>query len=308
MTTLLARLLRPWRAIAPLPFQGMPLPALDGPLALDGGIHADQDVRLFQWFNQEHGPVSSSRDDLRGIHARGDLWALEAGRRLASALTITRHASEIDIRELAGFGASRSDLRNLATIEAMHQADGRPTPASTAAADALARQVVDRHRGQLDIDLFPQQGRMWLSNEDGSHRMAAAIVAARRLGTGIRVPARIRTYLLDGEAIAAAARDHGIFVVAPGPHLAELRLHAGQDERFTLAQPRFTSEWPPTLLLTQHPAGRIPGALGRMVDALLDQGAAEPLSTFLRRHVPALSLDPMSHVCAPSPFASPSPT
>ena len=307
VTTLLAKLLSPWLANAKAqPFQGAELPVFNPELPPDlfGGIHSGQDLRLFQWFNHELGPVCPTRDDLRSIQMRGDLWALDAGRQLASALSINTYAADIDIRDLAGFGFSRSDLPKFSTIEAMHCADGRPTPDTAAAVAALAGSVVDRHFGQLAIDLFPQQGRMWLGIEDGSHRMAAAITGARQLRIEVRVPAEIRAYTLDGDAIAAVERSHGIFVVAPGSHLAELRLHAQAGERFTLVKPRFNGDWPPPLLLTQRPAGRIPGMLGCMVDTLLDPGAAEPLSAFLRRHVPALT-DSMTHACAPSPSDSP---
>lgn len=304
MTTLLAKLLSPWLANAKAqPFQGAELPVFNPELPPDlfGGIHSGQDLRLFQWFNHELGPVCPTRDDLRSIQMRGDLWALDAGRQLASALSINTYAADIDIRDLAGFGFSRSDLPKFSTIEAMHCADGRPTPDTAAAVAALAGAVVDRHLGQLVIDLFPQQGRMWLGSEDGSHRMAAAITGARQLGIDVRAPAEIRAYTLDGDIIAAAERNYGIFVAAPGSYLTELRLHAQAGERFTLVRPRFYGDWPPALLLTERPAGRIPGALGRMVDHLLERGAAEPLSAFLCRHVPALT-DSMRHDALPAAF------
>lgn len=300
MDGLLKGLMKAWGRIAPPTFSGVELPRLDDGALGKVGIDASRDMQVMRWFEREHGPVSWDPNGKFGILARGDDWAFAAGKYLANALSVTEHERQFDIRNLTGFSASRSNLHVFDSIEAMHRGCGRPTPKSLDDASALVNQVVVDHRGHLDIYHLPQHDRYWFSNYGGSHRMAAAVTVARQLGVAILVPATIKRYELNIEAIECETREFGAFVVAPGAYLNHVRLQAGEGERFTLVKPFLGQPWPPTLMLTERPLGRIPGTLGRMVDVMLKEGAAQPLSAFLRSQVPTLK-----HEAETIPMAGP---
>lgn len=125
----------------------------------------------------------------------------------------------LDLREIDGFAASKSDLHEYRTVEEFAE---RRCPDWIADVSHAQLQKLLSH-GEIRVlhaehhnDHFSQygwDGRMFLSNAGGSHHAAAAQHVAKRLSADVPLQAPLRVYTLNEAALGTLTGQYEMFAV-----------------------------------------------------------------------------------------------
>ncbi|TAL63593.1 MAG: hypothetical protein EPN79_15665 [Burkholderiaceae bacterium] len=182
---------------------------------------------IVKW--HELGRVSPlDRPGLPANHVRG--WARDSDGRLQSTCqrvdALGRLASlreqtgwHCDIRDIAGFSASKSDLDRTATMDDFARAFCPryiEDVSETGLRKNLAHSEIRILHSANSADHFVSyawDGRLMLANGGGSHHLAAACYIARRTKTAVPVAGTLYEYKLDPTAINALRGSYEILLV-----------------------------------------------------------------------------------------------
>lgn len=134
----------------------------------------------------------------------------------------------VDITAIDGFGASKEDLRLFSSIEEMATRTCKGL-IKDVSVDGLARCLKHTGIGLIhkpktttdDFFTYAWDGRLWLSNTDGSHHTAAAQYIASRLKEPVPLTGRLRTYEINGTALRSLFSDYEVFAVGTSDPMAE---------------------------------------------------------------------------------------
>lgn len=124
-----------------------------------------------------------------------------------------------DIQDVDGFAASKSELRDFKTTDAMVRRNSKPmiTPVTREKLEENLRWDEIRIISREDHDSFATwewDGRVFLINSGGSHHFAAAKLIAREIGVEVPLSGRYRVYGINQIALASLRRDFDIFVMS----------------------------------------------------------------------------------------------
>ena len=124
-----------------------------------------------------------------------------------------------DIQDVDGFAASKSELRDFKTTDAMVRRNSKPmiTPVTREKLDENLRWDEIRIISREDHDSFATwewDGRVFLINSGGSHHFAAAKLIAREIGVEVPLSGRYRIYGINQIALASLRRDFDMFVMS----------------------------------------------------------------------------------------------
>lgn len=134
----------------------------------------------------------------------------------------------VDITAIDGFGASKEDLRLFSSIEEMATSTCKGL-IKDVSVEGLARCLSHTGIGLIhnpkkttdDFFTYAWDGRLWLSNTDGSHHTAAAQYIARRLKELVPLTGRLRTYEISGTALQSLFSDYEVFAMGVSDSFAE---------------------------------------------------------------------------------------
>ncbi len=180
--------------------------------------HGWKDESAHLWPRRKSGEVIGWRPGPEGY--RQHLLHLDALEHLTCERVVDGWTC--DIGDIAGLGASKSPLSEYDTLDAMIQAR-RPELVSSGdpasiyhllTHDGLRILDLEENRREKDRFLLHRwDGRVFLSNLDGSHHFAAARCLARRFG--VRVPLRGRLYCrwIDAQAVEALVSEYALFAI-----------------------------------------------------------------------------------------------
>lgn len=134
----------------------------------------------------------------------------------------------VDITAIDGFGASKEDLRLFSSIDEMAMKTCKNL-IKDVSLEGLARCLAHTgirliHKPKTTSDDFftyAWDGRLWLSNTDGSHHTAAAQYIANRLKESVPLTGRLRTYEINGDALRSLFSDYEVFAVGASDPFAE---------------------------------------------------------------------------------------
>ena len=169
----------------------------------------------FEWPRRAPG-------ELRGWSKRRDVYASQLLRmpEMASIGAIYVHSKHtVDLREIDGFAASKSDLHEHRTVEEFAE---RRCPDWIADVSHAQLQKMLSHdeirvlHAEHHTDHFSQygwDGRVFLSNAGGSHHTAAAQYVAKRLQADVPLHAPLRVYTLNEGAVCALIDRYELFSV-----------------------------------------------------------------------------------------------
>lgn len=125
---------------------------------------------------------------------------------------------QCDIRDIVGFSASKSPLKQFSNTDDMIRSQ-RPdwlevsqenlaNLLSHAGIRILHQKATTEHFARYAWD-----GRLWLCNEDGSHHVAAAKYVARMLDERVPMTGKLVTHALNGDAVTALRRTYDILAM-----------------------------------------------------------------------------------------------
>lgn len=140
--------------------------------------------------------------------------------RIGSEMQIERW--RCDIQQVDGFAASKSELKEFATMDDMVERN------STELIDKISPEKLAKNLawpeiriiGHVDHDYFATwawDGRVFLMNSGGSHHFAAAKYIAARLEQPVELTGTYKIYGLSEQAITELRREYGIFVLSHEP-------------------------------------------------------------------------------------------
>lgn len=168
----------------------------------------------------------------------------------------------VDLAAIDGFGASKSDLYTFSSTDEMVESNSTEmiseiTPQGLASNLAHSEiRIIHQPESNDYFARFLWDGRLWLINDGGSHHTAAAKYIAARLGQPVNLKGALRTYSLNGHAIASLCRDFEMFVVNDDePSVANAFFEAMQSFRATWlwhALPRPYHEGTKAILLPRN--------------------------------------------------------
>lgn len=125
-----------------------------------------------------------------------------------------------DITEVHGFSASKSELRNFKSTDAMVEAN------SSDMIDEISHEKLANNLAHREIRIIHCSGtsdhftrylwddRLFLMNSGGSHHFAAAKYIAARLPETVALHGKLYIYSLNAVAIASLRRDFEMFVIS----------------------------------------------------------------------------------------------
>lgn len=124
-----------------------------------------------------------------------------------------------DISDVHGFSASKSKLRDFASMDEMVETNSR------AMIDEITQEKLAKNLAHSEIRIVHSpgsdhfcrhlwDGRLFLMNSGGSHHFAAAKYIAARLPQSVALRGKLRTYSLNPLAIASLRRDYEMFVIS----------------------------------------------------------------------------------------------
>lgn len=129
---------------------------------------------------------------------------------------------ECDIQDVTGLAASKSKLEDFDTLDRMVETNSR-SMIEPITADKLRENLAWGEIGILHdypSDFFEchlWDGRVFLINSGGSHHFAAARYIAARIGAPVLLRGKLRTYAINGMAVASLQRDYEMFVMTDVP-------------------------------------------------------------------------------------------
>jgi hypothetical protein len=124
-----------------------------------------------------------------------------------------------EIQDVKGLGASKSDLREFDSLDAMVQRNSPEmideiTPAKLQANLAHGEIRIIHQANTSDCFIrHDWDGRVFLSNSGGSHHFAAARLIARLLGQQVPLRGRLYQRGVNAAPVAALTRDYKMFIV-----------------------------------------------------------------------------------------------
>ena len=170
------------------------------------------------WPRRRLGELSGWRDHGSGHYSSFTLYRPEYAD--IGQCTIT-HDWSCDISEVHGFAASKSELREFSSTDAMVERNSRDMIDTIAEAKLTENLAHDEiriiHAPAGGGDYFERNawdaGRVFLINGGGSHHFAAAKYIATRLQRRVPLRGRLNSYSLNSGAVASLCRDFDMFVV-----------------------------------------------------------------------------------------------
>lgn len=125
---------------------------------------------------------------------------------------------ELDICEVDGLYASKSDLTTFQTLDQLVETNSREMIdelSETKLAKNLAHREIRILHGKGDyFARYLWDGRTFLMNSGGSHHFAAARYLARRLNQRVPLRGRLHVYSLNSAPVAALCREFEMFVIS----------------------------------------------------------------------------------------------
>jgi len=125
---------------------------------------------------------------------------------------------ELDISEINGLSASKSDLTAFQTLDQMVETNSREMIdelSETKLAKNLAHREIRILHGNSDyFARYLWDGRTFLMNNGGSHHFAAARYLASRLNQRVPLRGRLHVYALNSAPVAALRREFEMFVIS----------------------------------------------------------------------------------------------
>ena len=131
-----------------------------------------------------------------------------------------------DIKDIDGFGASKSNLPDFASTDAMVEQN------SPSMIDEITHAKLQKNLSHTEIRIIHQKntsdcfyrylwdGRLWLSNSGGSHHTAAAKYIATRLNEPVPLCADLHTHSLNPHAVNALREKFEMFAIQnDGSHI-----------------------------------------------------------------------------------------
>ena len=138
-------------------------------------------------------------------------------------LTHTASNWQCDLRDIHGFGASKSRLSDFLTLDEMVER-GSPEMIADISLAALKQNLawneirIIHEPGGCDFFVRHQwDGRLFLSNAGGSHHFAAAAYIARRLNYELILHGTLHEYRLNSLAVQALCHRYEIFCMPANP-------------------------------------------------------------------------------------------
>lgn len=127
--------------------------------------------------------------------------------------------SVFDLRDVEGFTASRQQydfLRSLPALIRTIRPELLAELESLSVEDILAdaEKGIRIHDGLHSFFHAEWDGRIFMDNIDGSHRLAVAIEKAKRENVVVRLTGRLRTFYINPAALLGLCRDFEMFVVS----------------------------------------------------------------------------------------------
>ena len=131
-----------------------------------------------------------------------------------------------DISDVDGFSASKSNLHEFRSMDAMVEANSKEMIGDISLAGLqknLAHKEIRIIHGTHGDDYFLRHlwdGRVFLMNSGGSHHFAAAKYIAARLPEKVRLTGRLRTLSLDEGAVHDLCAEYELFAISDAPALS----------------------------------------------------------------------------------------
>jgi hypothetical protein len=131
-----------------------------------------------------------------------------------------------DIRDVQGLAASKSNLHEFLSMDAMVEANSQEMIANITTAGLqqnLAHKEIRIIHGTPGDDYFLRHrwdGRVFLMNSGGSHHFAAAKYIAARLSASVVLTGRLRTLSLDPAAVFELCDEYEVFAISDTPRLS----------------------------------------------------------------------------------------
>lgn len=134
-----------------------------------------------------------------------------------------------DIQSVDGFSASKSELRDFKSMDAMVERNAKEMINEITLEKLSENLAWDEIRiiSRVDHDFFQSwswDGRVFLMNSGGSHHFAAAKYIANRLGVKVPLKGKYRINSLNQVALASLRRDFDIFVMS-SHHKHQMSFH-----------------------------------------------------------------------------------
>lgn len=144
-----------------------------------------------------------------------------------------------DIQDVFGFAASKSELRDFQSMDAMVEKNSRPmiTPISKEKLEENLAWPEIRIISQKGHDFFSTwtwDGRVYLINSGGSHHFAAAKYIAKRIEVDVSLCGRYTIFGINQLAVSSLRRDFDIYVMS---------WHCEQQLRFHRAMKNFEATY-----------------------------------------------------------------
>ncbi|AIB42830.1 DUF6685 family protein [Pseudomonas sp. WCS374] len=140
---------------------------------------------------------------------------------LLSLGTVTEQVRwSCEIQEVGGFGASKSELQNFKSMDAMVERNSQEmiTPVTKEKLEENLRwdeiRIISREKTTDHFATWEWDGKVFLINGGGSHHFAAAKYIARLLGIKVPLSGRYVTYGINQVAVASLRRDFDMFVMS----------------------------------------------------------------------------------------------
>lgn len=213
------------------------------------------------------------------------------------------------IQDIQGLSSSKSDLSSFASLEAF-----ATTACAAAVADVSLNQLKDQLRwpevriaqpqGTDSLCQYDWDGRLFLSNQGGSHHFAAARHLAGELETKVPLTGTLRTVRLNPNAVEGLCKTHEIFALK-GKAAVSNPFHDGMASMgatyffFPLPAPRSDTF---ALLLPRHAPSTEKVAALLAKEGFLDLGKAlQELVAGIHRHPAAAQILPEALPEIPEP-------
>lgn len=126
---------------------------------------------------------------------------------------------QCEIQDVDGFAASKSELRDFKSMDAMVRRNSREMITPVTSEKLKENLAWDEIRiiSRVDHDSFATwewDGRVFLINSGGSHHFAAAKLIAKEIDEEVPLSGRYRVYGINQIALASLRRDFDIFVMS----------------------------------------------------------------------------------------------
>ncbi|WP_256583014.1 DUF6685 family protein [Pseudomonas sp. Irchel s3b5] len=152
---------------------------------------------------QNYGSTSVVREDLLNL-----------------GTVIEQERWDCEIQDVHGFSASKSELKNFKSMDAMVMRNSEPmiTPVTKEKFAENLRwdeiRIISREKTTDHFATWEWDGRVFLINSGGSHHFAAAKYIAKRLEIKVPLSGKYVMYGINQVAVASLRRDFDMFVMS----------------------------------------------------------------------------------------------